>query len=111
MATSEFVTVVRRWEAWIAAAYVVVCTGLAAGAFLAPYVNPWPFWLVVLLTLPLSLPAYFVDYIGLAVLFGVEEWWLPRVVSFVLWIGVAVAQVVLFWWLRRSAGTASPPAG
>jgi hypothetical protein len=93
-----------RWW-WLGGTYVAVCTAVAAVVFFAPYINPLPYWGMVLLTAPLSGIAFFVHYVGFIMVFGLEDWWLPRVLGFLMWVGVAVAQVVIVRWMVRAMGT------
>ena len=100
-----------RWWGWLGGAYVAVCAVLAAIAVFAPDVSPWPFWVMVLLTLPMSLVAYWIQYIGFILLFGIEaDGWFPATVSFLMWVGVAVVQVLAFRWAVRPARPPDPTA-
>jgi hypothetical protein len=56
----------------------------------------WAFGLALLTTLPISLPAFFVFYVGGVMLFGSGEWGVvANVVALVFWLGVAAGDVVL----------------
>jgi hypothetical protein len=104
----------RRGWWWLAVAYVGVCTAVAALVFFAPSVNPLTYWVMVLLTLPLSGIAFLVHYVGFITVFGLEDWWLPRALGFLMWVGVAVAQVVIARVLvraLRSSGATGTTAG
>ena len=99
---------------WLAGTYVAVCTALAALVFFAPSVHPLTYWVMVLLTAPLSGVAFFVHYVGFTMAFGPEDWWLPRVLGFLLWVGVAVVQVAIARVLVnvvRSSGATGTSAG
>ena len=54
----------------LAEAYVVACSLLAVLAFVPSSSSYLPFFLLVVVTLPASLPAYFVTYAGGVILFG-----------------------------------------
>jgi hypothetical protein len=97
----------RRPLLWLGGGYLALCAAVTGVVFFAPYAGPVPYWCMVLLTMPLSLAVMLVHYIGFVLVFGIEDWWLPRTASFVLWVGVAVAQVAI----ARVVIRAGRPAG
>ena len=104
----------RRPLVWLGGGYLALCAAVTGVVSFAPHASPLPYWCMVLLTMPLSLAAMLVHYVGFVLVFGIEDWWLPRALGFAMWVGVAVAQVAIARVVLRSGrttGRTGPAAG
>jgi hypothetical protein len=72
--------------------YVAVVAAVAAMAFYPVHPEPWSFWVVVLLTLPIS-PAVVQVHLAIAALSD-GGGWLTSTAVVLLWAGAAAAQTV-----------------
>lgn len=83
-------------RARVGEAYVLVCTVLAAVAILPTEPPYLAFYGLVVFTLPVSLVAFSIQYLGLGLFFGPKDLdgVLARCAIFAFWVAVAIIQMV-----------------
>ncbi len=96
----------RRVLARTGEAYVAICVILAAVATFQPDQSwsPWPYLVLLLVTLPGSLPMAMMQYVGGIFIFGPEDFpMVAQVIFFLMWVTLATVQMVSVRMLIRQA--------
>jgi hypothetical protein len=87
----------------LAEAYVVACSLLALLVFVPSRSSDLLFFLLFLVTLPVSLSAYFVTYAGGVILFGPGNWGAAGAAyAVIVWATFTALQAVAFRALSRT---------
>jgi uncharacterized membrane-anchored protein len=88
--------------------YVAIVAAVAAMAFYPAHPEPWLFWLVFLLTMPISLAVVQVHLVIAALSDG--GGWVTSTVVVLLWVGTALGQMFAFRAMVSSWSEARPHA-